>query len=341
MNTDKTKCKSACRRGRIVLDVVCVHLCLSVVPLFFSPATFAQLYPSKPIRLIVPFPPGGGVDGVARIAFARVSESLAQQVVIDNRGGSAGIIAAETAARAVPDGYTLFFGTTATQTITPHYYRKLAYDPVKDFAPISLIASAGYLLVVHPSLPAKTVKEFIALAKAKPGTLNFSSSGNGTVLHLTTELFRGMAGIDLTHVPYKGAAPALTDLLSGQVQLTFNPASVVLPHVKANRLRALGVTSAKRTPLAPEVPTIAEAGVPGYEASGWYAVLAPAGTPQLIIARLRRELINSLADREVKERFAANGVEPIGTTPEQFAATMREEYVKWGKVVRSAGVKSE
>ncbi len=349
MSTDKAKFKSKRRCGCSAFEVICVHLCLPVIMWFSSPATFAQststgsgqAYPAKSIRLIVPFPPGGGVDGVARIAFARVSDSLAQQVVIDNRGGSAGIIAAETAARAAPDGYTLFFGTTATQTITPHYYRKLAYDPVKDFAPISLIAGAGYLLVVHPSLPAKTVKEFIALAKAKPGTLNFSSSGNGTVLHLTTELFRSMAGIDLVHVPYKGAAPALTDLLSGQVQLTFNPASVVLPHVKANRLRALGVTSAKRTPLAPDVPTIAEAGVPGYEASGWYAVLAPAGTPQTITARLHRELMIALADREVKERFAATGVEPIGTTPEQFAAFMRDEYAKWGKVVRSAGVKAE
>ena len=303
--------------------------------------SLAQPYPLKPIRLIVPFPPGGGVDGVARIAFARVAESLNQQVVIDNRGGSAGIIAAETAARAAPDGYTLFFGTTATQAITPHYYRKLAYDPVKDFAPVSLIAGAGYLLVVHPSLQATTVKELIALAKAKPGALNFSSAGNGTVLHLTTELFRSMAGIQLVHVPYKGAAPALTDLLSGQVQLAFNPASVVLPHVRTNRLRALGITSVKRSPLAPEVPTVAEAGVPGYEASGWYAVLAPAGTPQPVISRLHRELINALADRDVKERFAATGVEPIGTTPGQFAAYMRDEYAKWGKVVRAAGVKGE
>ena len=341
MNADKTTFKSKRRRSALVFEVICVHLCLSVVPLFFSPVTFAQLYPSKPIRLIVPFPPGGGVDGVARIAFARVSESLAQQVVIDNRGGSAGIIAAETAARAAPDGYTLFFGTTATQAITPHYYRKLAYDPVKDFAPISLIAGAGYMLVVHPSLQAHSVKEFIALAKAKPGALNFSSSGNGTLIQLTAELFRSMAGINLVHVPYKGAAPALADMLSGQIQLTFNPASVVLPHVKSNRLRALGVTSAKRMPLAPDVPTIAEAAVPGYEASGWYAVLAPTGTPQAIITQLHRVLINMLADREVKERFAATGVEPIGTTPEQFAATMRDEYVKWGKVVRFAGVKAE
>jgi len=301
--------------------------------------TAAPAYPVKPIRLIVPFPPGGGVDGVARIAFQRVSESLGQQVVIDNRSGSGGIIAAETAARAAPDGYTLFFGTTATQAITPHYYRKLAYDPTRDFAPINLIAGAGYILVVHPSLPAQSVKEFIALAKAKPGTLNFSSSGNGTVLHLTAELFKSMTGLEMVHVPYKGAAPALADLLSGQIQLTFNPASVVLPHIKTTRLRGLGVTSAKRTQLAPELPTIAEAGVPGYESTGWYGVLAPANTAAAIVSRLNRELTTVLADKDVRERFAATGVEPIGTTPEQFAAFIRSEHAKWGKVVRSAGTK--
>lgn len=304
-------------------------------------AQTSPAYPVKPVRLLVPFPPGGGVDGVARIAFQKLSESLNQQFIIDNRGGSAGVIAAETAARAAPDGYTLFFGTTATQTITPHYYKKLPYDPIKDFAPINLLAGAGYLLVVHPSLQAQSVKELIALAKAKPGALNFSSSGNGTVIQLTMELFRSMAGISLLHVPYKGAAPALADLLSGQIQLTFNPASVVLPHVRTGRLRALGVSSAKRTPLAPELPTIAEAALPGYEASGWYAVLAPAGTPQPIITRLNRELQNVIADRDVKERFAATGVEPIGSTPGQFAAYMRDEYAKWGRVIRATGVKAD
>lgn len=304
-----------------------------------TPAGSGQAYPAKSVRLIVPFPPGGGVDGVARIAFQKLSESLGQQFVLDNRSGSGGVIAAETAARAAPDGYTLFFGTTATQAITPHYYRKLAYDPLRDFAPINLIAGAGYLLVVHPSVQAASVKEFIALAKAKPGALNFSSSGNGTVLQLTAELFASMAGIHLVHVPYKGAAPALADLLSGQVQLTFNPASVVLPHVRTGRLRALGVSSARRTPLAPDVPTIAESGLPGYESTGWYAVLAPAHTPPAVVLRLNRELTAVLGDREVKERFAASGVEPIGTTPEQFAVYMRDEFAKWGKVIRATGVK--
>ena len=307
-----------------------------------SPATGpGQAYPGKSIRLIVPFPAGGGVDSVARITFQRLSEILGQQVVIDNRGGSGGVIAAEIAARAAPDGYTLFFGTTATQAITPHYYRKLAYDPVKDFAPVNLLAGAGYLLVVHPALPAASVKELIVLARAKPGALNYSSAGNGSTLHLTMELFRSMAGIDLVHIPYKGAAPALADLLSGQIQLTFNPASVVLPHIRSGRVRALGITSAKRSPLASDVPTIAEAGVPGYESSGWYGTLAPAHTPQAIISRLNRELNHALADKDVKERYSATGVEAIGTTPEQFAEFIRNEYAKWGKVVRATGVKME
>ncbi len=357
MNTDKTAVENVRLHGCFAVEAIGVCLCSSVVPLLFAGLTFAQptstepalslskgsgqAYPAKPIRLIVPFPAGGGVDGVARIAFQRASETLGQQVVIDNRGGSGGVIAAEMAVRAAPDGYTLFFGTTATQAITPHYYRKLPYDPEKDFAPINLIAGAGYILVVHPSVPATTVKEFIALAKSKPGALNFSSAGNGSALHLTAELFRSMTGIEMVHVPYKGAAPALADLLSGQIQLTFNPASVALPHIRSGRVRGLGVTSARRTLLAPELPTIAEAGVPGYESTGWYGVLAPAKTPQAIVARLNRELINALADKDVKERFAATGVEPIGMAPEAFAAFIRNEYLKWGKVVRFAGVKTD
>jgi tripartite-type tricarboxylate transporter receptor subunit TctC len=239
----------------------------------------------------------------------------------------------------VPDGYTLFFGVTSTLAILPHYHRKLSYDPVKDFAPINLIAAAAYLLVVHPSLQATSVKELIALAKQKPGALNYASAGNGTTLHLTTELFRSMAGIDILHVPYKGAASALTDLLSGQVHMGFNPPAVVVPHLKSARLRGLAVSSAKRSTLAPDLPTVAEAGVPGYESTGWYAVQAPARTPAAIIARLNRELMNAIADKEVRERFAANGIEAVGTTPEQFAAYLRDEIVKWGKVVRSQGLR--
>jgi tripartite-type tricarboxylate transporter receptor subunit TctC len=343
MNADKTKVKSKRRRRAFVFDFgfICVPLCLSVVPLFFSPLSFAQPYPSKPIRLIVPFPPGGGVDGVARIAFARVAELVNQQIVIDNRGGSSGIVATELAARVAPDGYTLFFGVTSALAILPHYQRKLPYDVLKDFAPINLIADGAYILSVHPAVQAASVKALIALAKQKPGALNFSSAGNGTMLHLNGELFKNLTGIDIVHVPYKGAAAAMTDLISGQVQLAFNPPSVTLSHMKSGRLRALAVTSARRSALAPELPTIAEAGVPGYEATGWYAVLAPARTPADIITRLNRELMTTVADKEVRERFFAIGVEAIGSTPAQFADFIRSEYAKWGKVVRSAGVKSE
>jgi tripartite-type tricarboxylate transporter receptor subunit TctC len=341
MNTDKTKFISIGGRGKIAFDLIGVHLCLSVVPLGFSGLTVAQPYPSKPIRLIVPFPPGGGVDAVARIAFQPVAASLNQQIVIDNRGGSSGIVATELAARAVPDGYTLFFGVTSALSILPHYHRTLPYDVEKDFAPINLIAAAAYLLVVHPSVQAASVKELIALARQKPRALNFSSAGNGSTLHLTAELFKSMADIDIVHVPYKGAAPALTDLLSGQVHMTFNPPAVALPHIRSARLRGLGVTSARRSMLVPELPAIAEAGVPGYESTGWYAVLAPARTPAHIIAQLNRALMNAIADKEVRERFAANGVEALGSTPQQFADFMRSEYLKWGKVVRSVDVKRE
>jgi tripartite-type tricarboxylate transporter receptor subunit TctC len=266
MNTDKINSKKNMRAaGRMIFEVMCVHLCLSVVQPGF---VFAENYPAKPIRLIVPFPVAGGVDAVARIVFQPMAALLGQQIVIDNRGGSSGIIATELAARAVPDGYTLFFGVTSALSILPHYHRKLPYDVVKDFAPINLIAAAAYILVVHPSLPVTSVKELIALAKQKPGTLNFSSAGNGTTLHLTAELFKSMAGIDIVHVPYKGAAAAMTDLLSGQVHLSFIPPAVALPQMKSARLRGLGVTSAKRSAFVPELPTIAEAGVPGYESTG-------------------------------------------------------------------------
>ena len=318
-----------------------VELGLFLVGLLVIGFVHAENYPTKPIRLIVPYPPAGGVDGVARIAFKRISEVLGQSVVIDNRGGSSGVIAAETAVHAPADGYTLFFGTTSTQVITPQYYRKLTYDPLKDFEPINLIAGAGYMLVVTPSLAVTSVKELVALAKAKPGVLNFSSAGNGSTLHLTTELFNMTAGLKMLHVPYKGSAPALADLLSGQIQLTFNPASVVLSLVKMGRLRALGISSAKRSALAPELPTIAEAGMPGFEASGWYGVLGPAHLNKALIQTLNQAINLSLTDKEVKERFAATGVEAIGLSAQQFDRYIREEYDKWGKVIRVAGVKAE
>lgn len=307
--------------------------------LVFALSAIAQTYPTKPIRMIVPFPPGGGVDGAARVLSQKLSDALGQQVVIDNRGGSGGVIAAELAAHAAPDGYTIFFGGSASHGITPHLYRHLPYDAVKDFSPIIAVGMTPYILVVHPSVPAHSVKELIALAKAHPGTLNYASAGNGSTLHLTGEMFKTMAGVNIVHVPYKGAAPALNDLLSGSVQMTFNPAVVILPHVKTGRLRALAVTSARRTRLAPDLPTIAESGVPGFEATGWYGLLGPRAMPQEIVTRLNAEVERALAEKQFVERYAVLGIEPIGGTPASFAAFIRSELAKWGKVARASGAR--
>ena len=326
-------------RVAVVIGAICGAVAANEASAQNAAKSAPQNYPTKPVRLIVPFPPGGGVDSVARILGQRLSETLGQNVVLDNRGGSGGTIAAETAARSAPDGHTLFFGVSASHGMTPHLYRKLPYDPVKDFAPIVLIGSTPYILVVHPSVAATTVKELIALAKANPGKLNYASAGSGSTLHLTGELFKTMAEVDIVHVPYKGAAPALTDLLGGRVQMTFNPAAVGLPHIKNGRLRALGVTSAKRTTLAPDLPTIAEAGVPGYQASGWYGVLAPASTPRAIVQRLNGVIGSMIEEREFRGRLGAVGVDPAGGSPERFTAFIASELAKWGKVVRAAGAK--
>lgn len=318
-------------------------ICIAVATIHANAQSAAkgapQNYPTKPVRLIVPFPPGGGVDSVARVFGQRLSEALGQNLVLDHRGGSGGTIAAEIAARSAPDGYTLFFGGSASHGITPHLYRKLPYDPVKDFVPVILIGSTPYILVVHPSVAATTVKELIALAKANPGNLNYASAGSGSTLHLTGELFKTMAEVDIVHVPYKGAALALTDLLGGRVQMTFNPAAVVLPHIKSGRLRALAVTSARRTALAPDLPTIAEAGIPGYEASGWYGVLAPAATPRAVVQKLNREIESMIGEKEFRGRLAALGVDPAGGSSGQFSAYIASELAKWGKVVQAAGAK--
>jgi tripartite-type tricarboxylate transporter receptor subunit TctC len=323
------------RRRTGVLPLLCLGLAAA------SDSALAQTgdYPNRPIRLIVPFPVGGGVDGVARVVALRLSERVGQQVVIDNRGGSGGIIGTELAARSTPDGYTLFYAGSASHGITPNLYRKLPYDAVHDFSPVVLIGATPYLLVVHPSVPAANVKELVALARAKPGALNYSSAGNGTTLHLTAELFRSMAGISIVHIPYKGAGPALADLLSGQVQLTFNPAVVVGSHVATGKLRALGVTSAKRTLLNPELPTIAEGGVSGYEATGWYGLMGPRGLPADVVVRLHRELSAMLKEAQFMQRLAPLGVEPAGGTTAEFGAYIRAEMAKWGKVVRDSGAR--
>jgi len=301
----------------------------------------AQEYPRKAIRLIVPFAPGGGNDTVARAIAQSAGTSLGQPVVVDNRAGAGGMLGAELAARAPPDGYTLFLGGVGSHAINPNLHAKLPYDPVKDFAPITLIASAPSVLVVNPSLPARTLAEFTALAKASPGRINYASNGNGSSAQLAAVLYESMAGVQMVHVPYKGLAPALVDLLAGEVQAMFSSVVAIVPNIKAGRLRALAVTGKRRAALLPEVPTLDESGVPGYEAGSWYGILAPAGTPQAIVAKLHQAIVHALAQPEVRERLVSEGAEVIGSTPEAFAAHITAELARMRKLIRDAGIRME
>src|SRR6266849_4680937 len=309
--------------------------------ILLTAAAFAQSYPSKPIRLIVPFAAGGGNDSVARLVGKSLSDSLGQQMVIDNRLGAGGVLGAELAAKSGPDGYTLFLGGVGSHAINPNLHERLPYDPVRDFAPVILLASAPLILVLHPSVPADSIREFIALARAKPGQLDYASNGNGSSSHLAAVMFEAMAGVAMVHVPYKGLSPALTDLLSGRVQLMFSSVVAILPHIKAGKLRSLAVTGSKRLSSMPELPTVAESGLIGYEASSWYGVLAPAGTPRAIVARLNAELVKALEQPEVRTSLLAEGAEPIGGTPEQFAAHIRSEKERLGKLIREAKIRLE
>ena len=304
-------------------------------------AAAAEAYPAKPVRFVVAFPPGGGTDIIARSIAQKLSERLAQQVVVDNRPGAGGNIGTDIVAKSAPDGHTLLMGSAGPLAINASLFGKMPFDPIRDLAPVTLAASTPNVLVVHPSLRAATIEELIALAKARPGEINFASSGHGTPAHLAGELFNSMARVKMVHVPYKGAAPALADLLGGQVQLMFSTMPPALPHVKDGRLRALAVTSAKRSPAMPELPTVDEIALPGFEANTWHGVVAPAGTPTAIIARLNREIVSILHLPEVVERLSAQGAEPVGSTPEEFAAYIRSETVKWAKVVRESGAKAE
>ena len=297
----------------------------------------AQSFPAKPIRLIVPFPAGGSVDTVARSVGQRMAEYRKQPVLVDNRAGAGGNVGADAVAKAAPDGYTILL-TTPGLAIARSIYRKLPFDPASDFAPISQLTSTYLILVVHQNVPANTVAELIALAKAQPAKLNYGSSGSGATIHLATELFRISSGISLVHVPYKGEAPAYTALLANEVQLTVGPVSGLLPHIKAGRLRALGVSSSTRAPAMPEVPTIAEGGVPGYEFSSWFGLFAPAGTPREVIARLHIEAAKAMAQPEVRERLPAMGNEAVGSTPEQFTAKYLADIAKYASVVKAAGI---
>ena len=301
----------------------------------------AQTYPTKPIQFIVPFPPGGGNDTVARAIAQQASPALGQPIVVDNRPGAGGIIGADAAAKAAPDGHTIFLGGVATHAVNPHLHPKLSYDPIKDFAPITLVASAPSVLVVHPSVPARTIADFAAYARANPGKLNYASNGNGSSSHMAAVLYETNAGVKMTHVPYKGVGPALTDLMSGRIELMFNSIVAILPHIQAGKLRALAVTSKSRSSLLPDVPSIAESGWPAYEAGSWYGILAPAGTPPAIIDRLHREIVKSLKEPEVQKRLAGEGAEVIGSTPQEFAAHIRSELARMGQAIKAAGIKLE
>ena len=300
----------------------------------------ADTYPSKPIRFIVPYPPGGGTDTVARAISQRLAEVLGQQVVIDNRSGANAIIGTELGAKAAPDGYTLTFTLPAAVAVNPSLYSKLPYDPLRDFAPVTQLNTIALLLIANPGVPANSIKELISLAKTKPGQITFASSGNGSAAHLAMELFKLMTGVDMAHIPYKGGGPALTDIIGGPVQLMSGPMIAALPFVKSGRLKALAVTTAGRIPGLPEVPAIAET-VPGYESSIWHGVLAPARTPRPVINRLNSEIVKILGVPEVKERFAREGAEPVGSTPEQFGAFISSEIAKYAKLIKAARIRAD
>ena len=302
-------------------------------------AGWAQGYPAKTVRVIVPYPPGGGTDTIARPLAQKLTESFGQQVIIDNRGGAGGNVGMELAARAAPDGYTLVIGLTAQLAVNPALYRKLPYDPVKDYEPITLIGAGAYLLVVHPSLPVKDVKELVALAKARPGQITYASSGNGSGGHLCMELFTTMTGTNFVHVPYKGGGPALVDTLAGQVQVLFTPPVSATQHVQSGRLRALAVSTVRRSAGMPDLPTIAESGVPGYDSGVWYGVLAPAGTPREIVMRVNGDVVKALQQPDFRTMLIANSIDPIGSSPEVLAQFIRIEMAKWAKVVRDADVR--
>ena len=301
-------------------------------------AVWPQEYPAKAIRVIVPFPAGGGSDIIARVLAQRLSGALGQQAVIDNRAGASGNIAAELAAKAVPDGYTLMFANSSL-SISPAVFSKLAYDPVKDLLPISMVSSYPFVLVAHPSLPVKSVRELVALARAKPDALAYSSAGAGTMSHFAMELMRLKTGIKVTHLPYKGAAPATVGLLSGEAQVAFIVMPVAGPQINAGRLRGLGVAAQIRAPVLPQVPTMIEAGVAGHEAVQWNGLFAPAKTPPAILDRLYREVVKALALPEVKQRFADEGADPVGSTPAEFAAFFKSEAEKWADVAKRSGTK--
>ena len=301
----------------------------------------AQAYPAKPIRFVVPYPPGGPLDTVARLTAQKVSEAVKQPVVVDNKPGAGGNIGADIVAKAPADGYTILMGAVATHAINPSLYASIPYDPARDFAPVTQLASTPNILVVHPSVPASNVREFIAYAKANPGKLNFGSGSTGSAGHLAGELFKAQAGVDMTHVPYKGAAPALQDLVAGQIHLMFDNLASALGQVRAGKVKGLAVTTAKRTPLAPDLPTVAESGLPGFDISTWFGVFVPAGTPRDVVERLHAEFTKALAAPDVRERIVSLGAEPVGNRPEEFGAYIQREAEKYARVIKASGARAD
>ena len=301
---------------------------------------WAQSWPTKPVRMIIAFPPGGPTDLVSRVLAQKLSEQLGQQVIVDNKPGAGGNIAAELAARAAPDGYTIFYNTSAI-VIGPALYGKVNYDTLKDFTPVLLTASVPMVLVVNPQLPARSVKEFVDLAKTRSGALNYSSSGTGTITHLASAMMSTQTGIQTQHIPYKGSAPGLVDLASGQTQFMIDTINTVLPYVRDNRLRGLAVTSAKRSPLLPDLPTLAEAGISGFEAAAWQGIVVPTGTPNEIVQKLNAEVNKALTHPDIRSRLAAQGADILGGTPAEYAAYLRSEMPRWAKAVKDSGAKAE
>ena len=327
------------------LEALPVWVLAALAALLLTPALGAAqardagAYPTRPLRLLVPFPAGGGNDILARTVGQRLAEIVGQQVVVDNRGGAGGVIGATLAASAAPDGYTLFLGSLGNLAHNPALKENLPYQPVRDFAPVTLLATSPLLLAVNPAVPAKSVKELIALAKGNPGKLNYASAGGGSSLHMTAELFKHATGTDILHVAYKGTGPAITDLVGGRVELIFSTMPPVLPHVKSGRLRALAVTTTKRTAAAPDVPTIAEAGVPGFDVSNWQGVVVPAKTSTVLVRKLNADLLATLKLPGMSDALAAQGLEAAGGTPEQFGRLIRDEIAKYTQVVKAAGIK--
>ena len=323
--------------------ILCTGLTVALTQLLFmhAPVAAQGAYPNKSVKLIVPFPPGGGNDVIGRVIAQKLSDRWGQTVVVDNRAGANGIVGLQALTQSAPDGYTLAVGAAGPLAVNPSLYARLPYDPIKDFAPITNMVNYPLLLVTHPSVPVKNVRELVALAKAKPDQLSYASPGSGNSGHLAGELFNSMAGVQTVHIPYKGQGPALTDLLSGQVSMLYSSIPSVIQQVKSGQLRALAVGSAKRLPSLPDIPTLAESGVPGYEAYSWVGLVAPAHTPADIVKKIHRDVSDILKDKEVAEKLNQQGALPVGDTPEEFGLYIKNEIAKWGKVVRDANIKAD